>query len=74
MVKIDYDKQELYLKDRPDVVKYDILSVNAGSTPSVDLESIGKPELDDYAIAPVKPISNFSDKWEKILRVQEEAL
>ena len=78
VTNIDYDNQKIHIKGRPQALGYDVLSVNAGSTPSVDLESplLSTPDNDpgehlpSYAIAPVKPISGFSAKWEEILQTQ----
>lgn len=72
---IDYDAQKIHIKGRPQPLVYDVLSVNAGSTPSVDLESpmLSTPDGDPgehlpaFAIAPVKPICTFSSKWDEIL-------
>lgn len=50
-------------------LRYDILSVNVGITP----DTLGIPGVEEYTV-PVKPISLFADKLEKILAKFERFL
>ena len=58
---IDAEAQIVQLEDRPDV-RYDILSINTGSTPATR----GTPGAAANTV-PVKPISRFLDHWNRLL-------
>lgn len=49
-----------------DLIDFDVLSINMGSTPNIDLISGGEK----YAI-PVKPVPQFLTRWNELLRQQE---
>ena len=53
---IDLAKRLLRFRNRPDIA-YDVLSINTGSTPSLDV-----PGAADHVV-PVKPINNFLSRW-----------
>lgn len=53
---IDLDKRSLRFRNRPDIA-YDVLSINTGSTPSLDVPGAAEH------VVPVKPINNFLSRW-----------
>lgn len=60
---IDTQRQEVSLPGRPNI-RYDILSLDVGSTPSTS--NLG--ELHEKSkVVPVKPISNFLERWQQFL-------
>ena len=62
---LDLQKQLVYLENRPPI-PYDILSLNVGIVPDLDL-IIGKEH-----ITPVKPAIAFFEKWESTLHKIEK--
>ncbi|MBO6657097.1 MAG: selenide, water dikinase SelD [Pseudomonadales bacterium] len=58
---IDTLKQEVAVRGRPDL-RYDMLSLDIGSTPSMSLL-----ENKQDQVVPVKPISNFLERWQRFL-------
>ncbi|MEO0413954.1 MAG: selenide, water dikinase SelD, partial [Verrucomicrobiota bacterium] len=64
---IDLDNRLVHCADRPPV-KFDVLSINTGSTPFVD----AVPGAREHSI-PVKPIDNFLEKWQAIQEAQRTA-
>ena len=61
-VRIDHPTSQVVCKGRPSV-PYDVLSINIGSTPSFN----GIPNAEEFT-TPVKPISNFIDRWQIVLK------
>ncbi|WFM71955.1 selenide, water dikinase SelD [Halomonas sp. CKK8] len=61
-VGIDHDARRVLCRSRPPV-PYDWLSINIGSTPRVD--ALGGAA--GHAV-PVKPIHQFNDRWQTLLR------
>ncbi|MDY7114925.1 FAD-dependent oxidoreductase [Halomonas sp. SSL-5] len=61
-VGIDHDARKVLCRSRPPV-PYDWLSINIGSTPRVD--ALGGAA--GHAV-PVKPIHQFNDRWQTLLR------
>jgi len=61
-VRIDHPTNQVVCKGRPSV-PYDVLSINIGSTPSFN----GIPNAEEFT-TPVKPISNFIDRWQIVLK------
>ena len=61
-VRIDHPTNQVVCKRRPSV-PYDVLSINIGSTPSFN----GIPKAEKFT-TPVKPISNFIDRWQIVLK------
>jgi len=61
-VGIDLPKNQVICKDGS-AVPYDVLSVNIGSTPNFN----GIPNGVKFT-TPVKPISNFIDRWQALLK------
>ena len=61
-IGIDHDARRVRCRSRPPV-PYDWLSINIGSTPRMDALG-GAPE---HAV-PVKPIHQFNDRWQTLLR------
>ncbi len=57
---IDPDAKTVMLDERP-AVKYDIVSINTGSTPTTH----GTPGADEHTV-PVKPISQFLAHWTRL--------
>ena len=53
---IDLAKRSLRFRNRPDIA-YDVLSINTGSTPSLDVPGAAEH------VVPVKPINNFLSRW-----------
>ena len=53
---IDLDRRVLRFRSRPDLA-YDVLSINTGSTPSLDVPGAAEH------VVPVKPINNFLSRW-----------
>lgn len=60
-IRLDLQARRVVCRRRPPV-SYDIVSINVGSTPSLSV-----PDAAQHAV-PVKPISNFVDRW---LRLRE---
>jgi len=60
VVGLDLDKKRVLCKNRPPVA-YDVLSIDIGSTPLMS-NVPGAAEN----VTPVKPISNFTDRWKKV--------
>jgi len=60
VIGIDRDSDTVLLKNRPPV-RYDVLSINSGSTPSTD----GVRGADEFVV-PVKPISQFLTHWQNL--------
>lgn len=60
-VGLDLDKRLVYLAAHPPVA-YDVLSIDIGSTPAVEQTPGAAPYT-----TPVKPISNFTARWEVLL-------
>lgn len=58
---VDPDAQQVECEGRPPLF-YDVLSIDVGVTPELDSVS-GAPD----AVIPVKPISEFLDRWEVFL-------
>jgi selenide,water dikinase len=63
-VGIDHNEKVIFLKgpdgkDRPPI-PYDVLSINIGITPKL---MTSEEELDAKNIIPVKPISEFADRY-----------
>ncbi|WP_280550178.1 MULTISPECIES: selenide, water dikinase SelD [unclassified Halomonas] len=65
-IGIDHDERKVLCRSRPPV-PYDWMSINIGSTPRVEAVS-GAAE---HAV-PVKPIHQFNDRWQTLLRRIEE--
>ncbi|MDW7748320.1 FAD-dependent oxidoreductase, partial [Halomonas sp.] len=65
-IGIDHDARTVLCRSRPPV-PYDWMSINIGSTPRVDAVS----GAGEHAV-PVKPIHQFNDRWETLLRRIEE--
>ena len=61
VVGIDRATRHVICRDRP-AVPYDLLSINIGSTPRVNLVSGGLAE-----VLPVKPIRGFNQRWLALL-------
>ncbi len=55
---LDPEKRLVHFEDRPPL-RYDLLSINIGSTPGFD----NVPGAREFTV-PVKPISNFLPRWE----------
>ncbi|MBE0487536.1 MAG: selenide, water dikinase SelD [Halomonas sp.] len=60
-IGIDHDAQTIHCRSRPPV-PYDWLSINIGSTPSMNSVS----GAGEHAV-PVKPIHQFNDRWQRLL-------
>lgn len=60
VVGIDPAARTIQLEDRPPI-RYDVLSINSGSTPSTD----GVQGTDQFVV-PVKPISQFLTHWQSL--------
>lgn len=58
---LDLDNRWVRCRNRPDV-PYDLLSINTGSTPGV-----GRVPGAEVHAVPVKPISNFVERWERLV-------
>ncbi|MFC2990597.1 MULTISPECIES: selenide, water dikinase SelD [Halomonas] len=65
-IGIDHDARTVLCRSRPPV-SYDVMSINIGSTPRMEL--VGG--AGDHAI-PVKPIHRFNDRWQTLLHRIEE--
>ncbi|MBH88952.1 MAG: selenide, water dikinase SelD [Magnetovibrio sp.] len=61
-IKIDHENKTVICNGRPPV-PYDLLSINIGSTPRIDLVKGAA----NFA-TPVKPISRFVHRWENLLK------
>ena len=61
VIGIDLEKRSLCCRHRPDV-SYDLLSINIGATPGFSQVSGA-----DGVVVPVKPISNFVERWERLV-------
>ncbi|MBM09517.1 MAG: selenide, water dikinase SelD [Magnetovibrio sp.] len=59
-IGIDHDKKVVICRERPDVA-FDVLSVNIGSSPYLDVKGASK------FVRPVKPINSFVSKWQQLL-------
>ncbi len=59
-IGLDLEAREIRCVDRPPI-RFDLLSINIGATPSLT-EVPGAAE----AVVPVKPISNFVDRWDQL--------
>lgn len=57
---IDLERKKIFISDRPSV-NFDILSINTGSTPSINSISGAK----EFATG-IKPINEFLDKWQQL--------
>ena len=57
---IDLANRRLKFRERPDV-SYDLLSINTGSTPSLNVPGA------EGRVVPVKPISNFLARWNQLV-------
>jgi selenide,water dikinase len=60
VIGIDLQNRTVQCRHHPDVV-YDVLSINIGSTPG--LRQV--PGAEQFVV-PVKPISNFVDRWQQL--------
>jgi selenide, water dikinase len=60
-IGLDLDAQSIYCRGRPPV-KYDIVSMNIGSTP----QTSGVPGADGNVV-PVKPINQFISHWQSMI-------
>jgi len=60
MTGIDLTAQTVQLAGRP-AVSYDVLSLDTGSTPSLDISGAA-----EFA-TPVKPVHSFVDRWQSVL-------
>ena len=80
VIGLNVEKQEVYCSDGRPPIKYDILSINVGITPS-PLPSplfsnrlvLGSPtptipKITMNSITPVKPIDGFCIRWDNILK------
>ena len=65
VVGIDLEQRRVLCRDRPPV-KFDVLSLDVGSTPHVTAPV--DPDLAERAI-PAKPIGQFLERWEQLQRV-----
>ena len=64
---IDREQRLIHLEGRPSM-RYDVLSIDIGISPGMNLPSLNKQQ--NYAtlnVTPVKPISKFSTKWDQIV-------
>ena len=61
-IKINYKNKTVLCNGRPPV-PFDLLSINIGSTPRIDVV----PGAENFA-TPVKPISRFVDRWDRLLK------
>ncbi len=68
VIAIDVESKTLMLESRP-TIEFDVVSIDIGSTPNQQIE--GSAEFS----TPVKPISNFYQRWNQILdRVQKNEI
>lgn len=61
---VDRDQRLLLLEGRPPL-RYDILSIDIGIAPGMNLKSTKHSKMDQ--VTPVKPIGRFSAKWNEIV-------
>ncbi|NQU62162.1 MAG: selenide, water dikinase SelD [Rhodospirillales bacterium] len=61
-ISIDLEAKQVVCKGRP-AVPYDVLSINIGSTPSFN----GISGAEEFT-TPVKPINNFVDRWQILVK------
>ncbi len=62
VIGLDLHDQTIQCRNRPDV-HYDLLSINIGSTPGFT----HVPGADKFVV-PVKPINNFVQRWERLVK------
>ena len=60
VIGIDLLNRRLRFRERPDVA-YDLVSINTGSTPSLDVPGA------EGRVVPVKPINNFLVRWKQLV-------
>ncbi|MDA1314007.1 MAG: selenide, water dikinase SelD [Acidobacteria bacterium] len=60
VVGIDLANRRLKFRERPSLA-YDVVSINTGSTPSLDVAGA------EGRVVPVKPISNFLARWDQLV-------
>ncbi|MGD1936912.1 MAG: selenide, water dikinase SelD [Cyanophyceae cyanobacterium] len=69
VVGIDLERRQVLCRDRPPV-RFDVLSLDIGSTPKVS--AAVAPELTERAIA-AKPIGRFLERWQRLQKAVTEA-
>ena len=69
VVGIDVETRQVLCRDRPPV-KFDVLSLDVGSTPQVS--ATVAPELANHAI-PAKPIGQFLERWQQLQKAVQQS-
>lgn len=67
VTQVNLDDKELLLKDSKHPIKFDLLSINSGITPNLDI-----PGAKEFSTA-VKPISEFYPRWQYTLQALRNA-
>ena len=69
VVGLDLEQRRVLCRDRPPV-KFDVLSLDVGSTPKVS--ATVDPKLKSFAI-PAKPIGQFLERWQQLQRAVQQS-